>query len=64
MPGMSNNYSDLAAAESFLAGRDTARSMRDEGVAVTADDAETWCPRGLYQEGELAWLHGWRSAWA
>lgn len=56
-------YSNLAESESFLAGRDTARSMRDEGVAVTAADAETWCPRGLHPDCEAAWLRGWRSAW-
>lgn len=59
-----SSYSDLADAEFFLAGRDTARSMRAEGVAVTADDAERWCPRGLHADTEAAWLRGWRSACA
>lgn len=59
-----SSYSDLAESEAFLAGRDTARSMRAEGVTVTAADAETWCPRGLDHEGELAWLRGWRSVLA
>lgn len=57
-------YFDLAQSESFLAGRDAARSMTAEGVVVTADDAETWCPRGLHPDGEAAWIRGWRSAWA
>lgn len=59
-----SSYSDLAESEFFLAGRDSVRSMRDEGVVVTADDAETWCPRGLHPDGEAAWVRGWRSVLA
>ncbi|SHQ36833.1 hypothetical protein [Mycobacteroides abscessus] len=59
-----SSYSNLADVEAFLAGRDSARSMRDEGVTATADDAETWCPRGLDAADEAAWLRGWRSVLA
>lgn len=59
-----SSYSDLAESEAFLAGRDSARSMRDEGVAVTVDDADRWCPLGLDHEGELSWLRGWKSVFA
>ncbi|MFV8137464.1 hypothetical protein ACNQR7_07820 [Mycolicibacterium senegalense] len=59
-----SSYSNVADTEFFLAGRDAARYMRDEGVVVTAANAETWCPRGLHADTEAAWLRGWRSAWA
>ncbi|SKM35193.1 Uncharacterised protein [Mycobacteroides abscessus subsp. abscessus] len=59
-----STYSDMVESEFFLAGRDAARSIRDEGVTVNAADAETWCPRGLHPDGEAAWLRGWRSVLA
>lgn len=58
-----NKYQDIASADAFLAGRDAARSMTADGVAVTASDAETWCPRGMPAEVESAWIRGWRSVW-
>ena len=56
-----SNYDDLASTAAFLAGRDAARTMRD-GVHVTADDAETWCARGMHADDSAAWLRGWRSS--
>lgn len=56
-----SNYADTAESAAFLAGRDSARAMRGEGVGWDADDGHKMCPRGLHPELERAWLRGWRS---
>ncbi|SLJ22781.1 Uncharacterised protein [Mycobacteroides abscessus subsp. abscessus] len=58
-----SNYHDIANNSAFLAGRETARAYRREGVVCTRDGGPSVCPRGLDQETVAAWLRGWRSAW-
>lgn len=58
-----SSFSDLAESTAYLAGRDAARTLRVDGVEVTADDAETWCPRGMHPDDQAAWLRGWWSVW-
>ncbi|ORA27364.1 hypothetical protein [Mycobacterium aquaticum] len=58
-----SNYDDLASTEAFLAGRDTARAYRREGVVCTRDSGPSVCPRGMHANDTAAWVRGWRSAW-
>ncbi|OHU33331.1 hypothetical protein BKG79_22255 [Mycobacteroides chelonae] len=58
-----SNYDDLASTAAFLAGRDAARTMRSDGVHVTAADAVAYLPLAMHPDDEAAWTRGWRTAW-